>query len=112
MNEKIKIFLAFLLVWSSVKAILFVISSISDCRKYIGNVKEFFKFILLTFLGIIAYPFSTLLEEWLVFLILTFLYFLFGGGIITFIVLVVLSLLITKLPLIIIFCTRSKNERN
>ncbi len=101
MNEKIKIFGAFLLIFTILRISIFTVLTLSDFKNYTKDFKTFVLSVGMYILGVLVYPFSALWDNWWLFLLLTFLYFLFGGGIVIFIVLAILGLIIGYLPAII-----------
>lgn len=98
MKEIIKIFLLFLGCWSVIQAIYFIILSLADFKKTVTNIQEFFVFVNSLLVGILIIPFSKLYSDWWFFAISTALYFLFGGGILVFVVIFVLGLLLSFVP--------------
>lgn len=114
MNERLKIFLLFLMCWSVMRIIVFTILTLADYKKYTSSINNFFTALGLYIFGVIAMPFSALWSEWWFFAILTFLYFLFGGGITIFVILCLFGMAIAHLPsiigfLIVLFC-KSKDS--
>ena len=108
MNEKIKIFCAFLFIFTLLRIIYFTFLTLCDYRSYTKDFKIFVLSVGMWILGVFASVFSTLWDNWWLFILLTFLYFLFGGGIVVFITLIILSLIIVYLPAILMFLTIRK----